>query len=282
MRFFFSSTSRTTTLTMSPTLTASEGCLRYLSQIWEMWTRPSWWTPMSTKTPKSMTLRTVPVQHVGAEDGGRELVTGVAARLLELLGHVQQGGDAYAALFRQSLRPGIADAGVQVAQPACGHVGHGVAGEGEELFRGGVALRVDGGVVQGGPALRDPEEARALLERLRPQLGDLQYLLPGGEHAVLLPIFYYVFCRGGVKPGHSLEERWGGGVYVYADGVDAVLHDAAQGLVQALLGHVVLVLADADGLGVDLHQLGQGVLEAAGDGDGGAQVHVVLGEFLRR
>ena len=31
-------------------------------------------------------------------------------------------------------------------------------------------------------------------------------------------------------------------------------------------GHVVLVLAHADGLGVDLHQLRQRVLEPAGDG----------------
>ena len=44
----------------------------------------------------------------------------------------------------------------------------------------------------------------------------------------------------------------------------------------------MLVLPHADGLGVDLHQLRQRILQAAGDGDGGAQVHVVLREFLRR
>ena len=64
IRFRFSSTSSTTTFTTSPTLTAWEGCLRNLSVIWEMWTSPSWWTPMSTKTPKSMTLRTVPVRTI--------------------------------------------------------------------------------------------------------------------------------------------------------------------------------------------------------------------------
>ncbi len=47
-------------------------------------------------------------------------------------------------------------------------------------------------------------------------------------------------------------------------------------------GTVVLVLPHADGLGVDLHQLRQGVLQAPCDGHGGAEVHVVLRELLRR
>ena len=42
----------------------------------------------------------------------------------------------------------------------------------------------------------------------------------------------------------------------------------------------MLVLADADGLGVDLDQLGQRVLQAACDGHGAAQVDVKLGELL--
>ena len=41
IRFFFSSTSRTITLTTSPTETASEGCLMKRSATWEIWTRPS-------------------------------------------------------------------------------------------------------------------------------------------------------------------------------------------------------------------------------------------------
>src|SRR5699024_72935 len=60
MRFFFSSTSSTTTFTTSPTETTSEGCRMNFLHTLEMCTRPSWWTPMSTNTPKSMTLRTVP------------------------------------------------------------------------------------------------------------------------------------------------------------------------------------------------------------------------------
>ena len=44
----------------------------------------------------------------------------------------------------------------------------------------------------------------------------------------------------------------------------------------------MLILAHADGLGVDLHQLSQGVLEPPGDGHRRTQVHVELGELLRR
>ena len=43
----------------------------------------------------------------------------------------------------------------------------------------------------------------------------------------------------------------------------------------------MLILAHANGLGVDFHQLCQGVLEAAGDGDGGAEIDVVLPQLLR-
>jgi hypothetical protein len=43
----------------------------------------------------------------------------------------------------------------------------------------------------------------------------------------------------------------------------------------------MLVLADANGLGIDLDQFGQRVLQAAGDGDRAAQAHVQIRELLR-
>ena len=42
----------------------------------------------------------------------------------------------------------------------------------------------------------------------------------------------------------------------------------------------MLILAHPDGLGVDLHQLGQGVLKPPGDGHRRAEIHVILGELL--
>ena len=43
----------------------------------------------------------------------------------------------------------------------------------------------------------------------------------------------------------------------------------------------MLVLAHADGLGVDFHQFGQGILHATGDGNGAALGHVEIREFRR-
>ena len=48
------------------------------------------------------------------------------------------------------------------------------------------------------------------------------------------------------------------------------------------LVHVVLVLADADALGIDLHQLGQRILQAPRDGDRAAHREVEVGELLAR
>ena len=119
---------------------------------------------------------------------------------------------------------------------------------------------MDGGVVQYAFTLRHPQKARALLEGLGPQLGHLFDLGPGGEGTVFFPVGHHVFRRGAVEPRHPLQKGRRRRVDVHAHGVDAVLHHAVQGLVQLLLGHVVLVLAHADGLGIDLHQLRQGVL----------------------
>ena len=44
----------------SPTATRSFGCLTYLFDIFEIWTKPSCLTPISTKIPKSTTFLTVP------------------------------------------------------------------------------------------------------------------------------------------------------------------------------------------------------------------------------
>ena len=65
------------------------------------------------------------------------------------------------------------------------------------------------------------------------------------------------------------------------DAVHTVLDHRVQRAGQLHLGQVVLVLADADRLRVDLHQLGQRVLEPARDGDGAAQRHVHVGQLLR-
>ena len=55
-----------------------------------------------------------------------------------------------------------------------------------------------------------------------------------------------------------------------------------QGARHLALIDVMLVLADADALRVDLHQLGQRVLQAAGDRHRAAQAHVQIGQLVGR
>ena len=149
------------------------------------------------------------------------------------------------------------------------------------MFGGGVALRVDAGVVQYALTLRHPQKSGALLKGLGAQFGHLQNLLAGGKGAVLLPVFHNILGSGVVEPRHLGQKGRGGGVHIHPHRVHAVLHHPFQRLIQAGLGHVVLVLAHTDGLGVNFHQLGQRVLETAGDGHRRAQIHIVIGELLR-
>ena len=82
--------------------------------------------------------------------------------------------------------------------------------------------------------------------------------------------------------GDVREERRARGVELDADGVDAALDDLVELLLEQRLVDVVLVLPDADRLGVDLHELGQRILQAARDRDGAAHGEVEIGELLAR
>ncbi len=73
-----------------------------------------------------------------------------------------------------------------------------------------------------------------------------------------------------------------GGVELDADAVDRALDGGVQLAVQRLLVDVVLVLADAEGARLDLHQLGERVLEPAGDRDRAAQGDVERRQLLAR
>ena len=64
--------------------------------------------------------------------------------------------------------------------------------------------------------------------------------------------------------------------------VDGRLYDSVECGGKLLLIHIVLVLTDADGLRVDLHELGERILHAPRDGDGAANRHVVFRKLLLR
>src|SRR6266566_2819071 len=74
---------------------------------------------------------------------------------------------------------------------------------------------------------------------------------------------------------YMLEE--GGG-----SGVDAGYYYAIKHGSQLFLIYVMLVQAYADGFRVDLHQFGQGILQAPRDRDGPALCSIKIGEFCTR
>ena len=84
----------------------------------------------------------------------------------------------------------------------------------------------------------------------------------------------------GPEAGDVREQLLAGGVDLDADAVDAADDHVVEALLEHALVHVVLVLADADGLGIDLHQLGQRVHEPPADGDRAADGDVLVGELL--
>ena len=223
-------------------------------------------------------LQILHFQHVLAQNGGGQLVPGVAAGLAQLLSDIKQ-----CRLTHGAFRGGLAQAvGVQLFRQGREIVALFAAQKVQQRLCGGVGLRMDAGVVQNLLAFGDTQETGALLKGFRAELGNLFQLCAAGEGAVFFPIGDDILRRGGGQTGNLLQKAPGSGVGVHAHGVDAVLHHSAKGGVQLLLGAVVLVLSHADGLGVDLHQLGKGVLQPPGDGHGGAEIDVVVGEFLRR
>ncbi len=208
-------------------------------------------------------------------EGGRpERGTRVSARLLQLLEDVGDGRQTEGVVHEVG-RP-------QRAQHAR------VADEGRHLLARGlhhaahhrVGLGVDAGGVQRIGAAADAQEARALLVRLRAEPRHLLQLGTGREGTVLVAVRDDVLRESGRDARHPREQRHGRRVDVHADAVYTVLHDRVQRAGQLHLGQVVLILADADRLGIDLHQLRQRVLKAPGDGDRAAQRHVHVRQLL--
>ena len=87
------------------------------------------------------------------------------------------------------------------------------------------------------------------------------------------------FGGRGAHARHVREQLHGGAVEVHAHGVHAVFDGVVEGPAQSGRRHVVLVLAHADGLRVNLDELGERVLQAARNGDGAAHGHVVVGQL---
>ena len=132
-----------------------------------------------------------------------------------------------------------------------------------------VAFRMNGRRIQRILAAGYAEEACALLERVRAQLGHLFEGGAGGD-AVFFAVGDNVPGQSGTDSGDVGQQLGRGGRHLDADQIDALLDDAVQRAGQLVLLEVVLILTHADCLRIDLDQLGKRVLHAAGNGYGAA------------
>ena len=121
-----------------------------------------------------------------------------------------------------------------------------------------------------------------MLERLVAQTWYVAQLSARTEGAMLVAPGNDVGGQRRVEARDARQQRHRCGIHVDADGIDAVLDHGVERAGELRLVDVVLVLADADRLGIDLHQLGERVLNPAGDGHGAAQRDVEIGELQCR
>ena len=211
---------------------------------------------------------------VFAEGGDDELIAGVAAGFTEFLADIVEGEDAdFLGLeaFHFDLLDylGFGD-----------EFGDGEAEGGGDGFDDRVGLGVDGGHIEGVFAVADAEEAGGLFEGFGAEAGDGHELDAALEATVFIAELDDLLGDAFGEAGDLLEERGGGGVEIDADAVDAAFDGLFEALFEAALVDVVLILADADGFGVDFDEFGEGILEAAGDGDGAADGEVKIRELL--
>ena len=130
-------------------------------------------------------------------------------------------------------------------------------------------------------AVADAQEAGALLERLRAEPADRLQLRATLEGAVLLAVLDDLGRERRPNAGDAREQRRRRRVELDADAVHAVLDHLLELRAEHRRVDVVLVLADADRLRVDLHQLRERVLQPARDRDGAAHRHVEQGNSAR-
>ena len=149
-----------------------------------------------------------------------------------------------------------------------------------DLLDDRIGLRMYGGGVEGLFAVTNAEESGGLLECFGADAGDLLELGAGAEASVLISEGDDVEGGALSDAGDVAEQGPGRGVEIHADAVDAGLDGGFEGALELALIDVVLVLANADGLGVYLDELGEWVLEAAGDGDSTAHGEVEVRELL--
>ena len=131
-------------------------------------------------------------------------------------------------------------------------------------------------------AIADAQKSGALLESLGAEPRHFFQLASRAKAAVGVAIGDNARGQSGAEAGDARQQRRRSGVEIDADRVDAILHHRVERARQLEFREIMLVLADADGFGVDLDQFGQRVLQAPRDRHGAAQGHVEIGQFAGR
>ena len=149
----------------------------------------------------------------------------------------------------------------------------------EDTFHHRVRFRMHGGGVQGIRAVRNPQKARRLFKRLRPETRYFQQRLAISKSTVRVTVGDDRFRLRPGQARHAAQQRGGRRIQIHAHGVHAVFHHCVQFASQFRLVHIVLILPHADRLRVNLHQFRQGILQASGNRHRTAVTHVHPGEF---
>ena len=137
-----------------------------------------------------------------------------------------------------------------------------------------------GGVVERIDPTANPEESGGLLERLRPELRHLPEVVSTPEHSVRIAMGHDVPGHRRGESRHVAEQLFRGRVHVDADVIHATLYRLLQLPLQQPLIDVVLVLAHADRLRIDLHQLRERILKPASDAHRSADGDVEVRELV--
>ncbi|MNC85064.1 hypothetical protein D3C83_06390 [compost metagenome] len=141
---------------------------------------------------------------------------------------------------------------------------------------------MDGGRIERVVAADDAQEAGRLLERPLAEPRDVENLPAVAEGAVLVAERDDVLGQRAAQARDAREERGRSRIHVGANRVHAVLDDGIELPCELPLIDIVLVLPDADRLRLDPNELGERILQAAGDRHGAPQRYVQVGKLPGR
>ncbi len=135
------------------------------------------------------------------------------------------------------------------------------------LFYNGVAFRMDGRIIKRLVTVANSQKSGCLLKGLAAQFGDVQQLFSFRKRPIAIAMFDDSFRQCWPNAGDVGQQGRTGHINVDTDTIYTRFHDVVQRLLQLRLIDVVLILPDADGLGIDFDQFRQRVLQSVSNAD---------------